>query len=99
MLKDLKEVDLNSGTVVVDFYADWCGPCQRMGPIFEKLAEEFDVPFVKINVDENSDLAAKYRIKTIPAFFVLKNGEPTRQNMGSTSEDLLRNFFKEDIGS
>ena len=63
--------------VLVDFYADWCGPCKMMAPVVEKLAEEYEgkLKVGKCNVDENMQLAQKYRISSIPAFMVFKNGE------------------------
>lgn len=95
MLKEYNKVNINSGIVVVDFYADWCAPCRNFAPMFESVAEEFDVTFVKINVDNHSDLAAKYSVRSIPAVFILKDGKVVKQNSGSTSESRFRDFVQD----
>lgn len=61
--------------VLVDFYADWCGPCKMVSPIVEEIAGEGTVKVVKINVDESPELAGRYRVMTIPTLAVFKNGE------------------------
>ena len=78
--------------VLVDFYADWCGPCKMMAPVVEKLAEEFDgrIKIGKCNVDENMQLAQSYRVASIPAFIVFKNGEQAASYVGAMSAAQLR---------
>ncbi|SFB66483.1 thioredoxin [Butyrivibrio sp. YAB3001] len=70
--------------VLVDFYADWCGPCKMMMPVIEKLAEIYDgkVKVGKVNSDEEADLAAKYNIMSIPSFLIIKNGKVVDTEMG-----------------
>nr|WP_297705822.1 thioredoxin [uncultured Butyrivibrio sp.] len=77
--------------VLVDFYADWCGPCKMMMPVVEKLAETYDgkVKVGKVNSDENSQLAAKYGIMSIPSFLIIKNGEVVDSAMGAMPIDAL----------
>ena len=77
--------------VLVDFYADWCGPCKMMMPVVEKLAETYDgkVKVGKVNSDENSQLAAKYGIMSIPSFLIIKNGEVVDSAMGAMPMDAL----------
>ncbi len=88
-----KEVIEYKGTVLVDFYADWCGPCKITGPIIDQLAEEIkEVKFVKINVDANSDLAAQYSIFSIPTFIIFKDGKIAGQIVGAQSKE---NFVAE----
>lgn len=73
--------------VFVDFYADWCGPCRLTSPIIEELANELpNVKFIKINVDENSELASRYSILSIPTFLFFKNGEVVHQMVGANSK-------------
>lgn len=78
--------------VLVDFYADWCGPCKMMAPVVEKLAEEYEgkLKVGKCNVDENMQLAQKYRISSIPAFMVFKNGEAAATCVGAMSATELK---------
>lgn len=75
--------------VLVDFYADWCGPCKMMAPIVESLAEKMEgrLKVGKCNVSENMPLAQKYRVANIPAFKILKNGEVIADMIGAMDED------------
>lgn len=77
--------------VLVDFYADWCGPCKMMAPIVSELADEFEGTFKigKLNVDENSQTAQKYRVMSIPTMIVLKNGEVVDTVVGSVPKKTL----------
>ena len=78
-----KEVLKENKTVLVDFYADWCGPCKMLSPIIEKVAKENkDTKFVKINVDEAQDLAIKYNIMSIPTLVVIKDGREVNRIVG-----------------
>ena len=81
--------------VMVDFYADWCGPCKMMGPVFEEVAAEVTTTkFGKINIDEAMDIAKKYRVMTIPTFIVYKQGEVLKRHSGTMSKDELKNFVQ-----
>ena len=78
-----QEVMKSEGTVLVDFYAEWCGPCKMQGPIVEQLAEErTDVKFCKLNVDEVMPVAMELGITSIPTIMVVKNGEITFKEPG-----------------
>jgi thioredoxin 1 len=77
--------------VFVDFWAPWCGPCKVMSPIVEELAGEMDSVIIgKVNVDENSEIAQKYNILSIPTFIIFKGGQVVEQFSGSMSRDQLR---------
>lgn len=77
---------------VVDFYADWCGPCQMMAPVVEKLAAEYDGSVIvgKLNVDEESDISRQYRVMSIPTIIFFKNGEVADKIIGAVSEEELK---------
>jgi len=77
--------------VIVDFFADWCGPCKRMAPALEELSNErADIKICKINVDEANDVAYKYGVSSIPCFISFKNGEVYKRIVGARpKEDLL----------
>ena len=80
-----------NGKVVVDFFADWCGPCKMLSPVLEEVGKEYpDVSFVKVNVDENEELAAEFGIMSIPAVFMLKDGEVVNSFLGFNQERFLR---------
>ena len=77
--------------VMLDFYADWCGPCRALLPIVEKLADKHHDDFViaKVNVDQNQELAQEFGVRSIPALFILENGMIKDQMMGLQSESVL----------
>lgn len=86
------ELVLNSDKpVLVDFWAEWCGPCRMVGPIVEELSNDYDGKAVigKVNVDENQDVAAKYGIRNIPTLLVFKNGEIVDKQVGVAPKNVL----------
>ena len=78
------EVVNNAGITVVDFFADWCGPCRKMGPILEEVEKELasNVKFTKINTDNNIEMAKKYQVSGLPTLMIFKNGEPAERMVG-----------------
>ena len=94
--ENFKEEVLNSKTpVLIDFYADWCGPCNAMAPVIEELAKELEVKVKvgKINVDENPDIAVEYNVMSIPTLIVFKNGKEEKRLVGLRNKEELINLF------
>ena len=83
-------------TVLLDFYADWCGPCKMMSPVIEKIAEEVgdNVVVGKVNVDDEQQLADVYGIMSIPTIMVIRNGEIAKKFVGITSKDEILEALK-----
>ena len=87
------EVLQSEKTVLVDFWATWCGPCRRQAPIVEELAEE-GYAVGKIDVDEQPGIAQQYRIMSIPTLVVFKGGKEAERFVGLTSKDVLKNAME-----
>ena len=75
--------------VLVDFYADWCGPCQMMEPAVEAVASDTDAAVLKVDVDAHQALAAEYGVQSIPTLLVFADGEPVDQMIGAQTQDVL----------
>ncbi len=89
-------ITTGAAAAVVDFYADWCGPCQAMLPVFEACALEFDgISFCKVDVDKNKQLAIKNRVMGIPCFLFFKNGKLVKRIDGAVDETAFRAALKE----
>ena len=88
------EKELQEPVVIVDFYADWCGPCQMLAPVLEQLDKESSLKIVKINVDEIPDLARQFRIMSIPTLMLFKDGKFTKKELGYMPIERLREFIK-----
>jgi putative thioredoxin len=85
--------------VVVDFFADWCGPCQMLAPIMEKVEKEFEgkAVFVKINTDDNPVSSQKYDISGIPAVKMFKDGAVVDEFIGLQSEEMIKEWLKKNL--
>ena len=86
---------IETGKILVDFYADWCGPCKMMSPIIDEIAEEIEnITVGKVNVDENPEIASKYGIMSIPTIIIFENGMPQKKFIGLTSKSEIESELK-----
>ena len=90
-----EEVIKSENLVLVDFYADWCGPCKMLSPIVDQIAEENnDIKVVKVNVDDSQDLAMKYQVMSIPTLVVIKEGKEINRSVGLRDKSEILNMIK-----
>jgi thioredoxin 1 len=81
---------LESGRkVIVDFWAEWCGPCHAVSPVLDRIADEHDLKLVKVNIDEQQDLAQRYGVASIPFMVLFENGQPQAQAIGAMPKSSL----------
>jgi thioredoxin 1 len=81
--------------VLVDFYADWCGPCQMLEPVVESIAESTDAAVAKVDVDANQQLAAQFGVQGVPTMVLFADGEPVEQMVGFEDEGTLRSLIEQ----
>ena len=86
--------------VLIDFYADWCGPCRMMAPVVEQFAEEYEgsIKIGKINVDEESELAARFGVQSIPSFIFIKDGKVVDRVTGAMPRPVLKGYLDDLAG-
>jgi thioredoxin len=91
-----QEVLESDEPVLVDFWAEWCGPCHAVSPILDKIAEERGLKRVKINIDEEQDLSIRYGIQSIPAMVLFKGGEPAAATIGARPKGQIEQLLQLD---
>ena len=92
--KDNFNEEIKKGKILVDFYADWCGPCRMVSPIVEELSKEIkNLKVLKVNVDEREDVAKIYGIMSIPTIMLFQNGEIAKKQIGFVPKEVLIKWF------
>ena len=98
MIKYIKEnefeKEIEEGKVLVDFFATWCGPCKMLGFVLEKIENKTDLPILKVDVDECSELAGEYKIFSVPTLILFENGKEIKRISGFMSEEELESWVK-----
>ena len=89
-----KEEVLSKDFILVDFYADWCGPCRMIAPFLEEIQSEINIDIVKINIDESPNIASEYNVMSIPTLVIFKKGEKISVNVGAASKARLIDWIK-----
>ena len=94
-----EEISSREVPILVDYWAEWCGPCKMVGPILEELANDFEGKLVvgKVDVDTNKDSAAKQKVMSIPTLVLFKNGQPVDQRVGALTKNQLEEFINQYI--
>ena len=100
MLKHIKDYEefkaaVAEGTVLVDFFATWCGPCKMLSPVLEEVSNEVDATIIKVDVDEAGALAAQFGIQAVPTLILFKNGERVDARMGYQNKNQLLAFINQ----
>ena len=86
--------------LLVDFWAEWCGPCKSMHPIFSRMAKKYDqVRFARVNVDNSQDVAKKFNVQSIPTFIMFKNGQVAQQMVGAVGEPGIHMICKKFVST
>lgn len=85
---------LDKEFVVVDFFAEWCGPCRMIGPFLEAIKTEEGIDIVKVNIDESPNIATKYEVMSIPTVMIFKKGEKIAETVGAASKARLTEWIK-----
>lgn len=89
---------IKEGYTLVDFFATWCGPCKMLGPVLEELDGEFpSVDFVKVDVDQDGDLAAQYNVMSVPTVFILKDSQVVAKTGGMQPKSQMKSFIENAI--
>ena len=94
--EELEDAMNSEETWVIDFWAEWCGPCKKLAPIYEEVSEEVEnVNFGKVDMEEHQQLGGKMGVRALPTLLIIKDGEETARNSGLMSKDQLKSWIQE----
>lgn len=93
-VEELQKAVADNPTLLVDFWATWCGPCRVMGPILDKVSEEKNVVIAKVDVDSNPELSQMFNVMSIPTLYSFKDGEPAGKVIGAVSKKVVEDLVK-----
>lgn len=95
--EEFKQI-FDKGIVLVDFYADWCGPCKMLAPVLEEIQNDYpNITFIKINVDDNMEIASEYSIMSIPALFIFNDGKIIGSSLGYKDASGIKDFIDQSL--
>ena len=96
---NIKEVIESGKPVVIDFWAEWCGPCRMLGPVIDELSTEFEgkIKVAKVNIDENPEIAQEFGIMSIPTMILFENGKPVEQIQGFQPKKALQEYLESKV--
>ncbi|XP_064387943.1 LOW QUALITY PROTEIN: thioredoxin, mitochondrial-like [Halichondria panicea] len=87
----------SKGLVIVDFHAEWCGPCKDLGPVLESVATQESVDLAKVNIDSFTELSMEYGVSAVPTVVAISNGKVVDQFVGGQNKDFVKNFIKKQL--
>lgn len=92
--EDIAETVENQEKVLVDFYAEWCGPCKMMEPVIDEIIEDTDITVVEVDIDDNQDIATEFGVRGVPTYVAFKNGEQLSAVSGARQKEMLIGMFE-----
>lgn len=93
----MEQIQNSEETWVVDFWAEWCGPCKKLAPVFEEVSEEVDVSFGKVDMEKNQQLGTKSGVRALPTILIFKNGEEVARKSGAMKKEELKGWVQENV--
>lgn len=93
----MEEIKNSDGTWVLDFWAEWCGPCKKLAPVFEEVSEELDQNFGKVDMEEHQKLGADFGVRALPTILIVKDGEEVARKSGVLKKEELVDWIQDNV--